>query len=322
MARGLALGTLVVLLVLAAGVLLARVLGLDAGYPLVAVMTVLPWVVVLCALLLAAAGLLGERRVALAAAVLLAVGVVVLAPRAVAGPGPAVLPDGPELVVAVANLREGAADAGALVAVVEDHAVDVLLTLELTELAIGRLADAGLGAVLPEQVLLPSRLTSGGGIHARTALEALEPGTSRRFGSTPRARLSVDGAPPVVLEGVHPLPPIDREWTAQWQAALAGLPLPGRADEPVVLVAGDLNATLDHRALRAVLARGWVDAADAVGAGLRPTFNALPFGEPVPPVTIDHVLVDGRVQVLEVATAALPDSDHHVLVVRLRLPAG
>jgi len=41
----------------------------------------------------------------------------------------------------------------------------------------------------------------------------------------------------------------------------------------------------------------------------------------VPPVTIDHVLVDGRVEVLAATTAALPDSDHHMLVVRLRLPA-
>lgn len=322
MARSLALGTLVVLLVLAAGVLLVRVLGLDVGFPLVAVVAVVPWVVVLCAVLLAAGGLLGERRVALAAGVLVVVGAAVLAPRAVAGPGPASPPDGPELVVAVANLREGAADAVALVAAVEEHGVDVLLTLELTESAIARLGAAGLDTVLPGQVLLPSRLTSGGGIHARTPLEALEPGTARRFGSTPRARLDVDGAPPVVLEGVHPLPPVDRAWTARWQDALAGLPAPGSGTEPVTLLAGDLNATLDHRALRAVLARGWVDAADAVGAGLRPTFNALPFGEPVPPVTIDHVLVDGRVEVLDVTTAPLPGSDHHVLVARLRLPAG
>ena len=88
------------------------------------------------------------------------------------------------------------------------------------------------------------------------------------------------------------------------------------------LLAGDFNATHDHAPFRALLDRGWNDAADAVGRGLVPTFNALPWGEPVPPVTLDHVLVDGDTEVLDVRVLPLPGSDHRLLVVDIAVPAG
>ncbi|MEJ7787976.1 MAG: hypothetical protein WKF96_24510, partial [Solirubrobacteraceae bacterium] len=40
---------------------------------------------------------------------------------------------------------------------------------------------------------------------------------------------------------------------------------------PLRLIAGDLNATLDHGALRDLLSDGYVDAADATGNGLLST---------------------------------------------------
>ena len=42
------------------------------------------------------------------------------------------------------------------------------------------------------------------------------------------------------------------------------------------ILAGDFNATLDHPELRAVLDRGYVDAADAASGGLKPTWPAPP----------------------------------------------
>jgi endonuclease/exonuclease/phosphatase family metal-dependent hydrolase len=197
----------------------------------------------------------------------------------------------------------------------------VLVTLELTEPAVERLAAAGLDEVLPQTELLPSRFTSGGGIHSRLPLTPRAPDRSRGFGDSPRATIEVPDAGPVLVDAVHPLPPIVPDWTLQWRDALAALPA-AQPDVERRILAGDFNATLDHAPLRDVLGRGWVDAADAVGAGLVPTFNALPFGEPVPPVTIDHVLVDRRTAVQDVRTVALPGSDHRMLVADLRLPAG
>jgi hypothetical protein len=66
-------------------------------------------------------------------------------------------------------------------------------------------------------------------------------------------------------------------------AALPGAGAPG----DLQLIAGDFNATLDHRVLRRLLGRGYADAADAAGDGLTWTW---------------------------------PARDHRALVARLRLP--
>lgn len=299
-------------------VIVLRAAGTHVGHPWAAVLTLFPWLVALTLTATVAAAALRWWPAAGAGALLTLLGAGLLVPRMVAAP--ATEAAGPELTVAVANLRVGSADAAAVVAAVARYDVDVLLTLELTDRAISELGRAGLADHLPEQVLEPSRFTSGGGIHSRLPLAAMAPSRDRGFGQTPRAVVRVDDTTEVVLQGVHPLPPIRADWTEQWARTLAGLTAPQAGEHR--LLAGDFNATLDHPQLRQVLARGWVDAADAVGAGLVPTFHGLPYGEPVPPVTLDHVLVPPGTQVLGVDVAPLPGSDHRLLVVRLRLTAA
>jgi endonuclease/exonuclease/phosphatase family metal-dependent hydrolase len=101
-----------------------------------------------------------------------------------------------------------------------------------------------------------------------------------------------------------------------WAADLAALPSP----EPDVLrvLAGDFNASLDHAALRAVLRRGYVDAAQAVGRAL--TWTWAPLNWPVPRLTLDHVLVDPRIGVATVDVVAVRGSDHRAVVAELVLP--
>lgn len=307
-----------VTLALVATITGVRLAGVTVRHPWVAVLTVFPWLVAVAALATVTAAALRWWPGAVVGVVLVLLGAAVLVPRATAGP--TVTAEGPPLTVAVANLRVGAADPAALVAAVEHHGIDVLVTLELTEAAIVSLAAGGLGRHLPHAVLEPSRFTSGGGIHSRLPLRALAPSEDRGFGRTPRAVVQVDADLEVVVEGVHPLPPIRADWTRQWARTLDRLGAP-RADERRLLT-GDFNATLDHPQLRSLLARGWHDAAAAVGRGLVPTFNALPYGEPVPPVTLDHVLVDPWTQVEAVDVLPLPGSDHRILVVDVRLPAA
>src|SRR5262249_4556627 len=75
----------------------------------------------------------------------------------------------------------------------------------------------------------------------------------------------------------------------------------------------------DHAALRRVIASGYRDAAADRGAGLAPTW---PFqGWWAPWVTIDHVLVDRRVEVAACATRVLHGSDHRAVLAELLLPA-
>lgn len=314
----------IVSLSLAVPLTVVRLLGLDRGFPLVPLMTVFPYVVLLAAIAAVAAVAARLRPQAWIGGVTLVVGLALLAPRVLAGPGPQEAPAGPELTVAVANLRVGQGDADQVVTNVDTHDVDVLVVLELTGDAVERLAAAGLRDRLPNATLEPSRRTSGGGIYSHLPLEDRAPSTQRGFGRTPRAVLTVADGVQVELDAVHPLPPVNRGWVPRWEAALSSLPDPADPDGegPTRVLAGDFNATHDHRMFRALLRRGWVDAADAVGAGLRATFNGLGQGDPVPPVAIDHVLVDRRVAVEDVAVEPLPGSDHRQLVVSLRLPAG
>ena len=93
----------------------------------------------------------------------------------------------------------------------------------------------------------------------------------------------------------------------------------GRGDGRIL--AGDFNATLDHPELRALLDRGYVDAADAAGAGLKPTWPAPPRKRALP-LTIDHILVDRRVRVERVTVVRIPRSDHRAVIAVLRLPSG
>jgi hypothetical protein len=65
----------------------------------------------------------------------------------------------------------------------------------------------------------------------------------------------VSGTPGVRVKTVHPRPPISAVSEPVWRASIARLPRPGAAPHgPLRVLAGDFNATLDHRAMRGLLA--------------------------------------------------------------------
>ena len=88
------------------------------------------------------------------------------------------------------------------------------------------------------------------------------------------------------------------------------------------ILAGDFNATLDHSEFRALLDRGYLDAADAAGEGWTPTWPAPPKQRRALPLTIDHILVDRRVRVEKVTVVRIPRSDHRAVIAVLRLPSA
>jgi endonuclease/exonuclease/phosphatase family metal-dependent hydrolase len=129
------------------------------------------------------------------------------------------------------------------------------------------------------------------------------------------AELSVPlGGGRVAVQAVHPLPPITASSVRSWRATLRTLP-PARRGPPRV-IAGDFNATLDHRELRRLLDTGYADAADVTGGGLRTTW---PVQRRRPPVTIDHVLADERLAVLRYEVHELPGTDHRAVLAELAL---
>ncbi|WP_432564487.1 endonuclease/exonuclease/phosphatase family protein [Kineococcus sp. SYSU DK003] len=122
----------------------------------------------------------------------------------------------------------------------------------------------------------------------------------------------VDGRGPV-LAAAHtaaPVPGLVRQWRREVRAVVDWC-----AATPGAIVAGDLNATLDHPDLQ--LRGSCVDAGQQVGTGARGTWpSTLPA---VLGATIDHALADGnRWRPVGARVADLPGSDHRALLSRWR----
>jgi len=289
---------------------LARTLGLDATHPFVGLMSFTPYVALTSPLPLIAALLL-RRRLTAAVAGLAAVALALaVAPRALAGGEPDAR--GPRLTVMTANLFEGRGDPRALMDLVRRYHVDVLSVQELTPGELARLDAAGADALLPGRVVEPRDGAAGTGLLSRLPLRSV---ASADAGDHAQPAAALPGS--VVITAVHPAPPVSRAREDGWAHALDALP--GAEPSTLRILAGDFNATLDHRALRGVLGRGYADSADRAGVGLRATWPALPRRSL--PITIDHVLVDRRIRVEAVHVAAVPGSDHRAVVVALRLPS-
>ncbi|HET7121076.1 MAG TPA: endonuclease/exonuclease/phosphatase family protein [Solirubrobacterales bacterium] len=292
---------------------LLRLFGIDNGFPLAAMMAFTPYAAI-AALLVAGVAAALSNWAATAAATLatLSLAAAVL-PRAVGSETVAV--EGREtLRVLAANVHRGSADPEALVALVDRLRPDLLSVEELTPRFARELEAAGLERRLPRQILEIRGNSSGAGLYSRLPLRRL-PGPERFLFRMPRGQLRLPDGRAVRVVGVHPYPPQPHQ-TTEWEEALASLPSAGHG-APWVL-AGDFNGTFDQSQFRAVVDRGYRDAGAAAGKGLEPTFPRE--GHLIPPVTIDHVLADRRLGVVEYSVEEIPSSDHRAVFAELVLP--
>jgi endonuclease/exonuclease/phosphatase (EEP) superfamily protein YafD len=292
-----------------------RLLGLESGFPAVQLMAFTPLVALASVLPIALAMWLGRRwaaALAAVAAILLAIAVL---PRSFGGPTEPEGGAGPSLGVLAANMKLGKGDPAELAALAEDLDVDVLAVVELTQELAGELDDAGLRELLPERALAAESGSFGAGLYARAGLG--RGSTLQLPGGFPvvYAPLAIDGAPSLELYAVHAQPPTRN--SGEWDDDLRALP--GAGGTPPRILMGDFNATLDHSEFRAVLDRGYADAADTLGKGLDPTW---PEHRRFPPlVTIDHVLADERIGIRDYSTHEIAGSDHRAVFAELLLPA-
>ncbi|WP_229399441.1 endonuclease/exonuclease/phosphatase family protein [Micromonospora okii] len=295
-----------------------RLPGLERG-PGVQALAFTPYVAA-GALVPAALALALRRRLPAAVAALVAMALLgVVVPRALPSAQPAAR--GPELRLLTANLLAGAADAATLVDLVRARRVDVLAVQEFTPDAAAELDRLGLAALLPHRQLHPQVGTTGSGLYARFPIDGGGVrhnrggwGFSQAYGT-----VTPPGGPPVRVESAHPSAPYAVDQVDAWRTDLEAQPA-ATPEAGLSILAGDFNATLDHAPLRALLATGYADAADATGAGLTGTWGPYD-GDPIPPVTIDHVLVDRRIAVRSVSAHRVPGSDHRAVLAELRLPA-
>ena len=156
---------------------------------------------------------------------------------------------------------------------------------------------------------------SGTGLYSRIPLRVAPGPAGTRF-AIAAASAAPEGAAPLELYAVHVRAPTSPAQTAQWRRDLRALPPTGEGG--LRILAGDFNATLDHHELRRLLGRGYLDAAEQAGSGLRMTWStdgALP-----PLVAIDHVLADRRVRVASARRVPIAGSDHDGVLAELVLP--
>jgi endonuclease/exonuclease/phosphatase (EEP) superfamily protein YafD len=296
--------------------IVVRVLGLEAGWPLVAVLAFTPYAGLVAIGLLAVAIAARRRPESLVALVVVAGFAAVLIPRAVPAQPTGPIADGTSLDVLTTNVYLGEADAETVVELVRDGGVDLLSVQELTDSEVERLRAAGIDELLPEQHLASTpEGSSGAGLYSRFPLRprAEVPGGISRM---VRAVVRVPGTAPVDVVAVHAYPP-NHLTTAQWQEGLEALPR-AEAGGATRLLAGDFNATFDHDEFRDLVGSGYVDAGAAMGRGLEATWSST--GIEALPVTIDHVLAEDEVHVAGIELSSVPGTDHRAVLARLVLP--
>ncbi|NYJ36732.1 endonuclease/exonuclease/phosphatase family protein [Nocardiopsis aegyptia] len=300
-----------------------RVFGLEQGFPLVPLLAYTPYV--LPAALVALIGTALLRRLLPSAALLLALAVLaaVVVPRALPsgsdddGGGSA----GTELRLLSLNTHFGHASAEAVVDLVREYDVQVLSLQEVTPELAADLSAAGLDDLLPHAVDHSAPAAAGGSVHAVHPLTDLgDPGRDLGSLAMPRAGMDVPGhAAGVEVTSVHPMSPRRPSSMAAWRDAHRALPEAG-GDGPVMILAGDFNATLDHAELRSVLDTGYADAAADTGDGLTGTWPV--DGPPLPRVTLDHILVDTRAGIEDFTAVDVRGTTHRALFVEISLPGA
>ncbi|WP_018683819.1 endonuclease/exonuclease/phosphatase family protein [Actinokineospora enzanensis] len=306
---------LALLVVLLFAVCVLRLGSVDGNFITVGVLALTPYIAGY-GLVVALLALVLRRKVLFVLALVGALSLgVLLVPRLLPDGDP--IPGGQRVRLLSANLMIGRADPAALVSLVRDARVDVLTLQELTPESMNALDAAGIDRLLPYRVVRALPGSAGSAILARVPLRQIVLVDDPVL-ENPAAVVDLSGSVDIEVVSVHTVPPVmsdgDRK---RWQNEILSLPGPDSTGRPRVL-AGDFNATLDHGALNGLLDRGYRDGAELVGEGLRPTWVS-PRGY-LPPVTIDHVLVDKRIGVTTVSVYSLPGSDHNAVFSELALP--
>jgi endonuclease/exonuclease/phosphatase (EEP) superfamily protein YafD len=233
--------------------------------------------------------------------------------RAVAAPPP---DGGRPLTVMTFNTFEGAADVEAVARLVRSAGPDLVAIIEAGESYRSRLAPL----VEPLGYRLHTSTPAGRpDVVGVTAMATRELGDLRvQIGEDSAfAWVQLDGGELgdlrfVAYHSVAPTPGA----VPRWRADLDLLARWCAGGTPAV-VAGDLNATLDHSVLRRAI-RGCSDAAAQTGAGLTATWpTVLPrwLG-----TQIDHVIATEGIRAETFDVVDVPGSDHRAIVSRLRLP--
>ena len=221
-----------------------------------------------------------------------------------------------DLTVLTSNVRLGLGDTAQVTRLAERSHADVVVLEEVTPIAY--LGLEALRQELPYQAGAPFAGARGTVVLSRYPLA--DQVQLKVFNSAWVVHVAAPN--PFTLVAVHTAQPMvtPQLWRSDHRAVLWNTILAERKG-PVVM-AGDFNATLDHRPMRDLLDTGLSDAARQSNAGWQPTWpsdtgaaRALPWGVGV--MAIDHVLVSKAFSAISTSTHVIAGSDHRALVARL-----
>jgi endonuclease/exonuclease/phosphatase (EEP) superfamily protein YafD len=226
-----------------------------------------------------------------------------------------------QLRVLTLNVKGGRADPGSVLHSLRQLQVDILAVQEMTAGWLDALQQAGITEVLPFSQTDPRAGSAGSGLWTRWPLTPLAPLPGMK-NAAPRARVEPAGGQPVTVTVVHPAAPVgwqDERWQRDLEiirSELAGTAGPH-------LVAGDFNASRDHRVFRDILRAGFVDCADAAGQRHWPGFT-WPADRRYPPLMrLDHVLgSEAGCVVHQARTMRIPGTDHRGVLAVLEFQSG
>lgn len=225
----------------------------------------------------------------------------------VTGADPEPATGGEEVVVLTSNLFAGRGDAAQLVEEASAARVDVLVVSEVTERAVLDMEAVGLADVFPYRAGRPGETVMGTMVFSREPIEVVA--TLDTLFDGLRVRTG-----DLDLLAVHPAPPtLFHDWGQDHRMILTAAQEPG-----VDMVAGDLNATLDHAPLRALVDAGYRDTAELANEGLAATWpvdGGFPLLSLLPPsVAIDHIMVATGWVVAATETLDIEGADHRAVL--------
>lgn len=208
------------------------------------------------------------------------------------------------VVVLSTNLYFGRGDGAAVVQESAERGVDVLVGSEVTPRTLAAMEGAGLDELMPHRAGRTGDSFEGTMVFSREPITDVRPISGTTFDNLLVTTAGIE------LLAAHPAAPLEPD---DWREDHAVLREVVEAQQPDVVV-GDLNATLDHAPVRALVEAGYRDSAELLDAGLVATWPAnglYPVVGLFPPsAPIDHLLLAPSWTATATGTVEIPDTDH------------
>ena len=226
-------------------------------------------------------------------------------------------PGSARLRVMSANLYYDNGHAERLGAQIRAANPDVLVLVELSPLTLARVRSSGALDTYRYREVREREGAFGAAIFSRFPLrDAAAPMVGGAMSL--RATVEVDENRRFVMYAVHTISPTSGAFTSRWRQQLTALRHEAQDATLPVLMAGDFNATRDHRPFRQLVDAGMRDAHDVVGDGWQPTWSARAVVVP-PMLRIDHVLASPAFAVTGLDVGRDFGSDHLPLIADLAM---